>query len=266
MPAGRTKVIHTQGVNCAFSLAVKSDSAFTGIFAPGKQTGLLRMGPAASLDTTIPAPAMFPGMGIKFLRSGVRSADFVALRSTGPGGSFNYFSDMLSNHVAPAAALVKLNKFQQASGCITSVGLSDLCTYTQAGEKTEKPEFPFEIMFYPTGKVNTPNRTVTNAELLQALSAIPEGSELFDVYTFASPKEKLAGNKVLLGKLTTVSPCHASLFGDEQLFFRHQRMEEDFALRPQWIDEMKALNDTACAASAGPISKWQCAPVPGTTV
>ena len=67
----------------------------------------------------------------------------------GPGGSWNYFDGdvPMSNHVAPAAALVKSGKFQQASGCIDMVGLSDACSHTQAGTKVESPVFPFEIMF-----------------------------------------------------------------------------------------------------------------------
>jgi len=263
MPKGRSKVIHGQGVMGLFNLEVDPGSKFTGILAPGNQTGIVRMGSAGSLDTSI-APhgtPMFPGMGIKFMRSGVRSASFVALRTTGPGGPWDFFDSEFGNHGAPPPELVKLNKFQQASGCISMVGLSDVCSYTQKGEKVAEPVFPFELIFEPSG-IHFPNVKKSNAELLKELSGIPVGSEIFKVYAYESPDDVVKGNKVQVGRMTTTSPCYQSLFGDEHLYFRHQRMEEDFALRPDWIKQMPALKDATCVATAKPISNWQCVPVP----
>ena len=71
MPAGRDKVVHAQGVLCPFELQVESDSKFTGIFSPGSVKGIMRMGSAVPVDT--PGIGLFPGIGFKFLRSGVRS-------------------------------------------------------------------------------------------------------------------------------------------------------------------------------------------------
>merc|ERR1712072_548265 len=258
MPKGRTKVIHTQGVACQFDLDVSS-TQYTGLFAKGKQAGIIRMGAAANLDSWI-GRAFFPGMGIKFLRSGVRPGSFVALRATGAGGSENFFASTISNHVAPAAALVKLNKFQQASGCIDMVGLSDVCAYTQDGKTVASPNFPFELYFEPTAaaKATQNDEKKTNDSLLKALASIKPGTTLFDVYAFASPADKKAGKKALLGSLSTTSQCVQTLFGDEHFYFRHQRMEQDFALRPEWIKQMPELKDSACKATAGPIGQWQC--------
>jgi len=257
-PKMRKKVIHVQGVNCPFRLDVTSKQ-FTGILQEGSTTGVIRMGSAASLES---GPGIFPGFGIKWLRSGVGSADFVALRETGPGGSWDYFKSTLGNHVAPAGALQKTGKFQQASGCIDMVGLSNVCTWTQDGQKVDKPVFPFEITF-EAADINFPDEKKTNADLVTELESIPVGSKLYNVYTYASPNDKIADKKTKLGVMTTIAQCHASLFGDQHLFFRHQRMEEDFALAPEWIPQMKGLKDTACIATAKPISNWQCASVPG---
>jgi hypothetical protein len=199
---------------------------------------------------------MFPGMGIKFLRSGVRSADFVALRSAGPGGSYNFFESVFSNHVVPPPELEALHKFTQASGCPNMVGLSDVCSYTQAGVQAHDPRFPFEILFEPTGNVTFADVKKSNADLLHELSSIPVGTPLFDVYTHASPMDQKQGVKMLIGTLSSASECVQSLFGDKKLFYRHQRMEEDFALRPNWIQDIDGKH---CTASTGPISKWQCA-------
>merc|ERR1712166_445491 len=60
-PPARKKVIHVQGVSCAFRLKTTSKQ-FTGILEEGETTGVIRMGSAASLDKA--GPGMFPGLGI----------------------------------------------------------------------------------------------------------------------------------------------------------------------------------------------------------
>merc|ERR1712166_166916 len=180
------------------------------------------------------------------------------LRSAGDAEGYDFFESTFSNHVAPDDALVQLGKFQQASGCIDMVGLSDACTYTQAGEKVDEPVFPFEVWFEPTGSVSFADQKKSNADLLAELSGIPDGTEIFSVHAFASPADKKEGKQITLGTLTSTGTCHQSVFGDLDLFFRHQRMEEDFAMVPEWISEMEALGDSSCEATAGPISKWQC--------
>merc|ERR1712159_259823 len=194
MPAGRSKVIHTQGVHCQFKLEI-SESSYTGLLSNGVQAGIIRMGAAQNLDGGV----MFPGIGVKFLRSGVKSANFVALRSTGPGGSWSFFDTEITNRVAPPSALMALNKFQQASGCVNMVGLSDVCKFNQQGQATSTPVFPFELEFVATtaAKAASSSHQKKNDELLKELSSIPAGTTLFQVYTYASPADKLAKKKSL---------------------------------------------------------------------
>merc|ERR1719507_1422369 len=87
MPAGRQKVIHGVGAVCRFTLDI-TDSPYTGIFKTGKQTGLIRIGPALDIAKGAGVP---PGAGIKFLRSGKTSGNFVALHSLTAGPSYNIF-------------------------------------------------------------------------------------------------------------------------------------------------------------------------------
>ena len=257
-PANRSKVIHTQGVHCQFELDVDDSSPFTGILARGtKSTGILRMGNAMDMRAM-----SFPGMGFKFLRTGVKSANFVTLRLGGATSSnWNYFGAPQTNNVAPPDALVLTGKFQQATGCVSRVGLSDLCAYDQAGQKATKLKFPYEIMFYPTGKANFSVTREDNAQLISELASIPAGTELYRVLAFETPAAKADdGNKIFVGTIKTTTACYPSLFGDGRLFFRHQRMEEDFEAEPGWIEDATALGDENCKATVGPISKWQCAP------
>jgi hypothetical protein len=250
LPEGRRKVIHAQGVLCKFDLDVTSQK-FTGLFSSGKANGIIRMGSATTSDGAL---GIHPGISLKFLRSGVKSANFVALAPGPTTKNYNYFWRMLSNIVAPAKALQLSGKFQQATGCINQVGLSDVCKYSQDGAETP-PTFPYEIQFEPAGISFSTGKT-TPSQLIGNLRSIPAGKTLFEVYTYSSPMAKKQGKREKLGTLTTTSQCEQSAYGDTTLFFRHQRMEEDFALRPEWIPS--ATSD-ACKASAKPISNWQCA-------
>lgn len=249
LPIGRTKVIHAQGVHCQFELNVAAGSGYSGVFSPGVKEGIIRMGSATGVTDIA---GIFPGLGIKFLRDGVTSANFVALRSTGPGGSKEFFAKDLTNHGAPPTALQALMKFQQASSCISMVGLSDVCVYDQDGTKASNVVFPFQIFFEPTGDFRTsddPNKT--DEQLLHELSTIPLGTHLFDVFTKSTP----TAAKVQLGELRTTTKCVQSIFGDTRLAFKHQRMEADFRLRPEWMPEVHLK---ACEPKADPVSKWQC--------
>ena len=101
----------------------------------------------------------------------------------------------------------------------------------------------------------------SNEDLLRELSTIKEGTRLFRVTAYASPKDKTEGNGFELGTMTTTSQCHRSVFGDTRLLFRHQRMEADFARKPEWIEELTkgGHGDGVCTPSARPVSDWQCA-------
>lgn len=243
MAPGRGKVIHQTGATCQFDLEISSSSPYTGLLAPGTSKGLVRMG------SGLPPPSIFPGIAVKFLRSGVKSGNFVALRAIGDGDHGNFFDHDLSNHVAPPEMLSALQKFQQASDCPPMVGLSGLGEWDQNGKHTRSPKFPFELLFKThsdmspySGKVEDP---LTNLE------KIPAGKGLYKVYAKAAPDAKAA----YLGTMTTTTACHKSIFGDESLHFEHQRVEEDFARNPSW---MSKISFEGCNPSDHDVSEWQC--------
>ena len=69
------------------------------------------------------------------------------------------------------------------------------------------------------------------AEVLKALTSIPEGTHLYNVLAKASPTAPWKH----LGKVFTRSRSVTSAFGDARLSFRHQRMEEDFMWNPNGL-------------------------------
>ena len=65
----------------------------------------------------------------------------------------------------------------------------------------------------------------------QFVDDIPAGTELYSWIAHDNP-EDIEGTE--LAKLVIVDGCFPSKFGDEKLFFQHQRIEEDIELRPEW--------------------------------
>ena len=65
------------------------------------------------------------------------------------------------------------------------------------------------------------------------LGTIPANSTLFDVYATDLPTE-LGGTEKLIAHMVTQSDLVTSNWGDEHMFFRHQRMDDDLKLRPEW--------------------------------
>lgn len=60
------------------------------------------------------------------------------------------------------------------------------------------------------------------------------GDHLFDVMALIDPLAETK-NWVKIAEITLESPMYPSLFGDERLFFRHQRTKFDAKYWPRWI-------------------------------
>lgn len=249
MPVGRSKYIHSVGAVCKFSMDISSQSPFTGLFEAGNTVhGLVRMGSALAVDTT---SGIAPGVGVKFLRSGVPSGNFVGLVALEPlpNNNYNFFAANLSNHIPAAVAASSqflVGKFVQASSCPTQVGLSDICRYDIDGKKTSDSniKFPYKVVL-DSGSIHTPSSPSSQATLQNnILSAVAGASSLYKIYAYTSPTASFTLGSMQVDK----DGCTNSAFGDASLFFKHDLIEHDWALRP---DFFKAANTHDC----GPVEK-----------
>ena len=271
-PEGRKKYIHTVGAVCPFVVDIK-DSPFTGIFKNGESHGMIRLGSAAPIGE---GNGVTPGGGVKFFRSGKPSADFVILNQLGPivNENHNFFAVPLSNHIpedAPKSLAPLALKFCQAQSCPTKVGLSDASTYDQDGNKADDIVFPFKVdqeilQFYKLIcliHIHNQNECEIDIELqmqlmiLMQVSFVPTGDIKFrEEYSELEPFNKqftdlpvgtvlyqLRGHQnpgdtegVLLGDVVTTDNCVTSNYGDTKLFFKHQYIDEDKNLKPEWAD------------------------------
>lgn len=233
-----TKPVWVSGAVGKVSLISNSEHPFTGIFKGGKE-GLIRLSTmmTPSLDN-LSAP-ISPGMGLKFLRDGVDSANIVsAVGYNGTPNDWNYFNHSLTNHMEGVKTMTVLAMEKMLAGVTEftqDVGLSDFAKYDENG-KQEAPIIPFELIFEPHSDVKNlfkNTKPEKASQYLEDLKSVKVGSNLYDVYGLTAPK-MLDGKKVLIGTLRLDSPLVSSKFGDEALFFRHQQMSDDLALHPEW--------------------------------
>jgi len=262
LPAGRVKVIHGVGAICQFRLDIAHDSPYTGLFAPGPQDGFIRMGGAITWDKT--SKGYPPGMGFKFARTGVPSGNFLALVSV-DAAVFNFFKMNFSNHVAPpgtTATKILHTKFAQASQCTGQVGLSDMATWTQDGTKVAAPKLPFKLFLVPSAEVQRPDTPKTIDELMGELQSFEIGTKLMTVYACAKGNgdaelnptaggvEAACGDPFELGDMVTTTECTTSAYGDAKFFIRHQPIEQDWQVNPEFLNQYDA--ETACGWSSKP--------------
>ena len=82
----------------------------------------------------------------------------------------------------------------------------------------------------PTGNKRFNESSSSPKEFYDQWNRMPNGSVIYHLVAHANP-EDVAGTEI--GEIS-VSECTTSTFGDEMLFFQHQRIEEDIKLNPSW--------------------------------
>ena len=123
-------------------------------------------------------------------------------------------------------------RFCQVGTCNTKVGISNLCTHDQNGNHATLVNIPFKLTIVPTAEINFKEEHPPSMEMfMQQFTAIPIGSKLYTLKAHVNPSDDKG---ITLGVLTNTDHCVISQYGDEKLFFRHQYIEDDIKLRPDW--------------------------------
>lgn len=240
LPYDRSKDIHSIGGVAKAVWKSVGNHSYTGLFQ-GETAAMVRMSSA----TDISELGFKPGIGVKLFRDGMPSANFVAMKSLENQQSGNFFEQDFSNHIPPPGLnpiLLWLGfRFEQASPPALMVGLSDIASYDQTGAKVDFASFPYNLTLVPNIELTERFQNATLADvaenLEEMLSTISSGTKLWDVYALSDPDpdsfqyEKIA-------ELETSSEIVFSLASDNFLFFRHQKMLDDLALRSEWEDYM----------------------------
>ena len=70
----------------------------------------------------------------------------------------------------------------------------------------------------------------------QHISDIPTGTVLYTVYAMNAPAT-LGGVETMIGEIVSKSRLTTSHWGDTHMYFRHQRHDDDFRYKPEWMTE-----------------------------
>jgi len=93
-----------------------------------------------------------------------------------------------------------------------------------------------------TGEVNfNEAKPASMEEFMDQFKGIEIGTRLFTIKGHQGPEDK---EGVVLGDLITTDLCLSSYFADTKMFFKHQWIEDDVALKPEWTDGY--LGDCMC--------------------
>jgi hypothetical protein len=144
------------------------------------------------------------------------------------------------------------------------LGLSDVAATDAQGVPSDgPPRFPWALILMPTTLAQGSASACAAAgepggrfvAALPALPALGNGAVLYDVYAAATPfacegparAADPQSGLVRAGRLVLRSRFVRSA-EDRKVAFWHQRKEEDYALRPEWLAAHGAAQSKACGA------------------
>jgi len=129
------------------------------------------------------------------------------------------------------AGQIVMDKFYEASNWLM-IGLSYLAAFDEKGNREPMPRFPFNMLFQGSKEARALfGDGFVSDQLAKVLSIIPPNTVLYNVWA-----EEPNMNPLKIGEITLTTKLISSKFGDKDLFLQHIRKEEDFSLRPDWID------------------------------
>lgn len=222
MPLGREKVVHPIGTVARVRWVVDNPSLATGMFSEST-VGLARLSVAAGTDPFV------PGIALKLPVDAEPSINFVAVYTLDGQEERNFFANPFSTSIPkPKSVALKAGQlaFRLALRTLRNAPESELrMPNTEAasirpdGSRVEEIRAPWEVVFYPTEEAASLARPMEGEDFRGALAGVPSGSTLYRIYL------RLTSNGALerVGRLVTESRFVASEFGDERLFFQHQR-------------------------------------------
>jgi len=241
MPEGREKLAHPEGVVMKVAFLPADDTKYTGMFKEVQQ-GIMRISDKKNANPAAGEQFSSPSMAVKLLRDGHHSADLVSMFSNDGQDSFNFFKNRLSTHlpIGDNQCFKKTigKKLAEVTEHVTTMSVMDWGVYNQDGTEEEEPVWPFRLDF--VGKNNYGWTDEYQQNYKDQFKQIPVGSILYDIYAYESPTHALAEPKgEYIGKLVSTSEVVTSLWGDQKLFFKHGRIEDDLEEMPQWEDYLQ---------------------------
>ena len=294
----RQKKICPRGVICCAKLELfpqnpKVARPYTGLLAPGSTVDhcLIRLSSALQPMEKSPRMArmifgekltsakLFPAVAIKVFRQNVASGNALFLGCKVGQAEDDYFAHCVCTQMStrmPRTLKPVVNLFGKYSDHPLSLGISDFCAYDSNGTVSDDHGFPFCITLSPASKSKNksgeppvvPEKTRHKKDkkqvekldsFLDDILDIPVGTVLYDIFASPDPLSVGDGNKLQrIGRIVTTSETIEST-PDDGLFFRHQRKDEDYQLRPHWKDDLatKVVLKDGTKGTAATLAGWE---------
>eukprot|EP00931_Biecheleriopsis_adriatica_P104636 TRINITY_DN79284_c0_g1_i1.p1 TRINITY_DN79284_c0_g1~~TRINITY_DN79284_c0_g1_i1.p1 ORF type:complete len:615 (-),score=95.89 TRINITY_DN79284_c0_g1_i1:21-1865(-) len=153
---------------------------------------------------------------------------------------------------AQASGLTRHSAWPHATGLSAFATLGQDGRETRGGLEGDVVECPWALVLKPLSG-NLPPASTDSGELCRPLARILQmapGTTLYEVFACPSPGAAFeAGWVQLIGRIVTASKFIREPHSESmpQLRFRHQRKEEDYMLRPEWLQELNASH-SACGS------------------
>jgi hypothetical protein len=217
MPRNRLKVIHAYGSVAPVSYEADVDSPYTGLFGEPVVCGLARL----SLAGDPKRIGFTPGMALKLFVDGRPSVNLHVMNSlNGQGSDQNFFAHDFTNQIPrPSGAVLRLAEayFATAKPVPTQLSVDHVARLGAEGLDVESPSAPSQLFFVPGAGVAT--RSTTTEDFRDELAGLPETTVLYEVWATAGDRDEPRH----IGRVVTRGHFVASRWGDEGLFFRHNR-------------------------------------------
>ena len=215
----RSKAVHPYGAVATVLLVADAQSPFTGLYQ-GVSCGIVRL----SLATQPTDTKVLPGLGMKWFIDNQPSANFVAMYSLDGQPSYNFFKNDFSNFIdMPTSKTlgILLRAFKTVSVDPTKVDVTFLAKTVESGlaVSDDNIDAPFQLYLKPNPRLAFAD---TAHEFRTDLTTIAPNTLLYTVWG----RRKTDVKPILIGRIITKSVFIASEFGDQHLFFRHQRIDD----------------------------------------
>jgi hypothetical protein len=228
-PQGWVKYLHRRGSMAKVKIVSTSDR-YTGVFK-GAECALLRL---SLTYNPVGNKAVAPGLALKVLRDGYRSANISALVAMdGQGKDFDFFSRPMSNILPPGSGFgTKLvhNLFSRVSKWPEELLAGDMARVDTHGASEGRPVGPRQLFFVPNPDLGFSSSEhdvrddfakIRRGTVIYQIKALPERG--FDYLNFTeADAAALLRDAEHVADIVTTSEFIASQFGDEGIFFRHE--------------------------------------------
>ena len=256
------KVLCSNGFIGSVRVEWTSKSNYSGLFTgESVDHGIIRLSSALYVDRAqlpwysraLTSAELFPCVAMKFFRNNSHSGNLLfGGKKTGQDHSY-FFNNGVCTHLTEKVPIFLSwvqSLFSRYSSYPVQLGVSDFAAIDQDGVcvSPEEVNFPWCVALIPhcsssvsedCAHADDPHPINLQEISFNQLSDIPVGTTLYDIYAFESPHAAMdaynSGSNTLqyLGKVVTTSALLPS-DANTDIFVKHQRKEEDYALKPEW--------------------------------